>query len=94
MNYDYKYLRKNGVVTLEDLVGQTLYFTFPSQGIKAMEVRKVQFTKKQKNGFLMPTLFVEYLKLASLFSFLKMKLLNINILLWNSLQKNNRKRLL
>ena len=30
MNYDYEYLRKNGVVTLEDLVGQTLYFTFPS----------------------------------------------------------------
>ena len=51
MNYDYEYLRKNGVVTLEDLVGQTLYFTFPSQGIKAMEVRKVQFTKKTKEWF-------------------------------------------
>ena len=48
MNYDYGYLRKNGVATLEDLVGQTLYFTFPSQGIKAMEVRKVQFTKKTR----------------------------------------------
>ena len=46
MNYDYEYLRKNGVTTLEDLVGQTLYFTFPSQGIKAMEVRKIQFTGK------------------------------------------------
>ena len=51
MNYDYEYLRKNGVVTLEDLVGQTLYFTFPSQGIKAMEVRKVQFTKKTREWF-------------------------------------------
>lgn len=51
MNYDYEYLRKNGVVTLEDLVGQTLYFTFPSQGIKAVEVRKVQFTKKAREWF-------------------------------------------
>ncbi len=51
MNYDYEYLRKNGVTTLEDLVGQTLYFTFPSQGIKAMEVRKVQFTKKTREWF-------------------------------------------
>lgn len=51
MNYDYEYLRKNGVTTLEELVGQTLYFTFPSQGIKAMEVRKVQFTKKTREWF-------------------------------------------
>ena len=48
MNYDYEYLRKNGVTTLEDLVGQTLYLTFPSQGIKAMEVRKIQFTTKTR----------------------------------------------
>ena len=34
MNYNYEYLRKNGVVTLEDFVGQTLYFTFPSQESK------------------------------------------------------------
>lgn len=51
MNYDYEYLRKNGCVTLEDLVGKTLYLTFPSQGIKAMEVRKIQFTKKTREWF-------------------------------------------
>lgn len=49
MNYDYEYLRKNGCVTLEDLVGQTLYFTFPSKGIVKNQVRKVQFTNKTKD---------------------------------------------
>lgn len=48
MNYDYEYLRKNGVNVLENLVGKTLYHTFPSQGIKAMEVRKIQFTGKSQ----------------------------------------------
>lgn len=48
MDYDYEYLRKNGVVTLEDLVGQVLYFTFPSQGIVKDQVRKIQFTNKTK----------------------------------------------
>ena len=48
MDYDYEYLRKNGVVTLEDLVGQVLYFTFPSQGIVKDQARKIQFTNKTK----------------------------------------------
>lgn len=51
MNYNNGYLKKNGITTLEDLVGQTLYFTFPSQGIKAMEVKKVLFTKKTREWF-------------------------------------------
>lgn len=49
MDYDYEYLRKNGVVTLEDLVGQVLYFTFPSQGIVKDQVRKIQFINNTKD---------------------------------------------
>lgn len=48
MNSNYEYLKKNSCTTLEDLVGKMLYFIFPSQGIKAIEVRKVQFTKKTR----------------------------------------------
>lgn len=51
MNYNYEYLKKNGCLSLEDLVGRELYFTFPSQGIKAMEIRKIQFTKKTREWF-------------------------------------------
>lgn len=38
-------------MTLEDLVGQTLYFTFPSQGIQPKKVRKIQFTERTKEWF-------------------------------------------
>lgn len=51
MNSNYEYLKKNSCTTLEDLVGRMLYFTFPSQGIKAIEVRKIQFTKKTREWF-------------------------------------------
>ena len=51
MNYDYEYLKKNDCVTLEDLVGKTLYFTFASQGIQPRKVRKIQFTEKTKEWF-------------------------------------------
>ena len=51
MDYDYEYLRKNGVITLEDLVGLNLYFTFPSQGIQKRFVRKIQFTSHTKEWF-------------------------------------------
>lgn len=51
MNCDYEYLRKNYCLSLEDLVGRMLYFTFPSQGIKAIEVRKIQFTKNTREWF-------------------------------------------
>ena len=51
MSYDYEYLRKNDCVTLEDLVGKTLYFTFASQGIQPRKVRKIQFTEKTKEWF-------------------------------------------
>lgn len=48
MNCNYEYLRENGVITLEDLVGKELYFAFPSQGIIKNLVRKIQFTNKTK----------------------------------------------
>lgn len=32
-------------------MGRELYFTFPSQGIKAIEIRKIQFTKKTREWF-------------------------------------------
>ena len=51
MSCDYEYLKKNGCLSLEDLVGRELYFTFPSQGIKAIEIRKIQFTKKTREWF-------------------------------------------
>lgn len=51
MNYDYEYLKKNGIEKLEELVGQTLYFVFPTQGIKQREVRKIQFTSHTREWF-------------------------------------------
>lgn len=48
---DFVYLTNNGCITLEDLVGRILYFTFPSQGIQPKKVRKIQFTEKTKEWF-------------------------------------------
>lgn len=45
---DFAYLRKNGCLTLQSIVGQTLFFAFPLQGIVEKQVRKIQFTKNTK----------------------------------------------
>lgn len=40
-----EYLSSNGVNTLEELVGKTLYFVYPTQGIVPRKVRKIQYTQ-------------------------------------------------
>lgn len=48
---DYSYLIQNGITHLEELVGQTLYFVFASQGIQPRKVRKIQYTEKTRGWF-------------------------------------------
>ena len=46
-----KYLKQNEIMCLEELVGQTLYFVFASQGIQPRKVRKIQYTEKTREWF-------------------------------------------
>ena len=42
---EYEYLKQHSINNLEDLIGQTVYLTFPAQGIQARKITKIQFTK-------------------------------------------------
>ena len=42
---EYEYLKQHNINNLEDLIGQTVYLTFPAQGIQARKITKIQFTK-------------------------------------------------
>ena len=39
-----EYLYQKGIITLEQLVGQNLYFVFPRQGVVEKRVKKIQYT--------------------------------------------------
>lgn len=40
-----EYLYQKGIITLEQLVGQNLYFVFPRQGVVEKRVKKIQYTE-------------------------------------------------
>lgn len=48
-NYDY--LRSHGITTLEDLVGLAVYIAYPAQGIKNFRIRKIEYTLKKREWF-------------------------------------------
>lgn len=45
---NFEYLRKHGIITLEDLVGKSAFFVYSSQGIREETVRKIEFGKKRE----------------------------------------------
>ena len=46
--YSNDYLLKNGITDIEELVGKSVYFIFPVQGIVKHNIRRVQYGKQQE----------------------------------------------
>ena len=46
--YSNDYLLKNGITDIEELVGKSVYFIFPVQGIVKYKIRRVQYGKQQE----------------------------------------------
>lgn len=46
--YSNDYLLKNGITDIEELVGKSVYFIFPVQGIVKRNIRRVQYGKQQE----------------------------------------------
>lgn len=42
------YLQEHEIFDLEDLVGKSVFFVYPSQGIKEETIRKIEFGKKRE----------------------------------------------
>ena len=47
-----EYLYQKGIITLEQLVGQNLYFVFPRQGVVEKRVKKIQYTETTKEWWI------------------------------------------
>lgn len=48
-NYDY--LRKHNVITLEDLMGLSVYHVYPTLGIVGRHIRKLEYTLNKMEWF-------------------------------------------
>ena len=46
--YSNDYLLKNRITDIEELVGKSVYFIFPAQGIVKRNIRRVQYGKQQE----------------------------------------------
>lgn len=49
---NYEYFNKHNILTLEDLVGKIVYIAYPSQGIKSLTIRKIEYTLKTYEWFI------------------------------------------